>query len=160
VLKHYKFQICLFTPPLGDFQLVSEPGTSLELNRPQRLFWWLRAINTPNHIHSNHPSIHHISFNTRAKCNTPRHNSSDRSTQSSRFNSIALELVRGSFVFLRCSCLLGLAFFSFFEVKLKTIEISHDFAYLDHFATNWFIFAIQIHFLTSMSKTLCFGKSK
>jgi hypothetical protein len=42
---------------------------------PQRLFWWLRAINTPNHLHSNHPSIHHTSFNTRAKCNTPRHKS-------------------------------------------------------------------------------------
>jgi hypothetical protein len=23
---------------------------------------------------------------------------------------------------------------------------------LDHFATTWFLFAIQIHFLTSMSK--------
>jgi hypothetical protein len=31
---------------------------------------------------------------------------------------------------------------------------------LDHFATTWFIFAIQIYFLTSMLKTLCFGKSK
>jgi hypothetical protein len=39
------------------------------------VFWWLRAINTPNHLHSNHPSIHHSPFNTRAKCNTPRHNS-------------------------------------------------------------------------------------
>jgi hypothetical protein len=42
---------------------------------PQRLFWWLRAINTPNHLHSNHPSIHHSPFNTRAKCNTPRNKS-------------------------------------------------------------------------------------
>jgi hypothetical protein len=32
VLKVYKFQICLFTPPLGDFQLVSELDTSLESN--------------------------------------------------------------------------------------------------------------------------------
>ena len=29
----------------------------------------------PNHLHSNHPSIHHTSFNTRAKCNTSRHKS-------------------------------------------------------------------------------------
>jgi hypothetical protein len=35
----------------------------------------LRAINTPNHLHSNHPSIHHTPFNTRAKHNTPRHKS-------------------------------------------------------------------------------------
>jgi hypothetical protein len=33
VLKVCKFQICLFTPPIGDFQLVSEPGTLLEPNR-------------------------------------------------------------------------------------------------------------------------------
>jgi hypothetical protein len=33
VLKVYKFQICIFTPPpLGDFQFVSKPGTSLESN--------------------------------------------------------------------------------------------------------------------------------
>jgi hypothetical protein len=42
---------------------------------PQRLNWWLRAINTPNHLHSNHPNIQHSPFNTRAKCNTPRHKS-------------------------------------------------------------------------------------
>jgi hypothetical protein len=29
----------------------------------------------PNHLHSNHPNIHHSPFNTRAKCNTPRHKS-------------------------------------------------------------------------------------
>jgi hypothetical protein len=34
------------------------------------------AINTPsNQLHSNHPIIHHSPFNTRAKCNTPRHKS-------------------------------------------------------------------------------------
>jgi hypothetical protein len=35
----------------------------------------LRAINTPNHHHSNHPSIPHIAFNTRAIDFTPRHKS-------------------------------------------------------------------------------------
>jgi hypothetical protein len=39
---------------------------------PQRLFWWLRAINTLNHLHSNHPSIQHIAFNTRAIDSTPK----------------------------------------------------------------------------------------
>jgi hypothetical protein len=33
VLKTCKFQIPPIHPPLGDFQLVSEPGTSLEPNR-------------------------------------------------------------------------------------------------------------------------------
>jgi hypothetical protein len=37
--------------------------------------WWLRAINTPNHHHSIHPSIPHIAFNTRAIDFTPRHKS-------------------------------------------------------------------------------------
>jgi hypothetical protein len=50
-------------------------GAPIDSSHPQRLFWWFRAINTPNHLHSNYPSIHHFPFNTRAKCNTPRHNS-------------------------------------------------------------------------------------
>jgi hypothetical protein len=37
--------------------------------------WWLRAINTPNHLYSNHPSIPLIAFNTRAIDFTPRHKS-------------------------------------------------------------------------------------
>jgi hypothetical protein len=36
--------------------------------------WWLRAINTPNHRHSKHPSLQHFTFNTRASAFTPRHN--------------------------------------------------------------------------------------
>jgi hypothetical protein len=35
--------------------------------------WWLRAINTPNHHHSKHPSFQHFTFNTRASVFTPRH---------------------------------------------------------------------------------------
>jgi hypothetical protein len=37
--------------------------------------WWLRAINTPNHHHSKHPSLQHFTFNTRASAFTLRHNS-------------------------------------------------------------------------------------
>jgi hypothetical protein len=33
VIKFVNFRFALFTPPLGDFQLVSEPGASLEPNR-------------------------------------------------------------------------------------------------------------------------------
>jgi hypothetical protein len=40
---------------------------------PQRLWKWLGAINTPNHLIHIHPSIPNISFNTRAKDSTPRH---------------------------------------------------------------------------------------
>jgi hypothetical protein len=81
--------------------------------------WWLRAINTPNHHHTKHPSILNIAFNTRAIDSTPRHNKSGRSTQSPQINYSALGLVRGSLVFLCCSCLLGLAFFFFSILTLK-----------------------------------------
>jgi hypothetical protein len=40
---------------------------------PQRLWKWLWAINIPNHLIHNHPSIPNISFNTRAKDFTSRH---------------------------------------------------------------------------------------
>jgi hypothetical protein len=39
--------------------------------------WWLRAINTPNHHNSKHPSLLKFSFNTRASAFTPRHKSKD-----------------------------------------------------------------------------------
>jgi hypothetical protein len=39
--------------------------------------WWLRAINTPNHHHSKHPSFPRFSFNTRASAFTPRHKSKE-----------------------------------------------------------------------------------
>jgi hypothetical protein len=41
------------------------------------------------------------------------------------------------------------------EVK-PTIEDSCDSTYLDPFATTWFVFAKQIHFLTSKSKHFSF----
>jgi hypothetical protein len=37
----------------------------------------LRAINTPNHYHSKHPSFLDISFNTRASAINTRHNSKE-----------------------------------------------------------------------------------
>jgi hypothetical protein len=78
------------------------------------------AINTPNHHNTNNPSILNIAFNTRAIASTPRHNQSDRSTQSPQINSSALGLVRGSLVFLCCSCLLGLDFFFSFQFLLSS----------------------------------------
>jgi hypothetical protein len=81
--------------------------------------WWLRAINTPNHHNSKHPSILNIEFNTRAIEFTPRHNQSNRSTQSPQINFSALGLVRWSLMFLCYYCLLGLAFFFFSILTLK-----------------------------------------
>jgi hypothetical protein len=42
------------------------------------------AINIPNHLIQSHPSILSFSFIARAKSNTPRHNQSNQSTQSSQ----------------------------------------------------------------------------
>jgi hypothetical protein len=81
--------------------------------------WLLGAINTPNHHNSKHPCILNIAFNTRAIDTTKRHNQSDRSTQSPQINPSTLVLVRGSLVFLCCSCLLGLAFFFFSILTVK-----------------------------------------
>jgi hypothetical protein len=39
--------------------------------------WWLRAINTPNHHHSKHPSFPRFSFNTRASAFTSKHKSKE-----------------------------------------------------------------------------------
>jgi hypothetical protein len=47
-------------------------GAPIDSSLPQRLNWWLGAINTPNHLHSNHPSIHYSSLNTRAIDSTPK----------------------------------------------------------------------------------------
>jgi hypothetical protein len=48
---------------------------------------WLEAINTPNHLHSSHPSLLHFSFNTRAKNTLQRHNQSIQSSPSSKIKS-------------------------------------------------------------------------
>jgi hypothetical protein len=53
---------------------------------PQRLPWWLRAINTPNHHNSKHPRFVNITFITRALAFTPRHNSKDQSLSKSQIH--------------------------------------------------------------------------
>jgi hypothetical protein len=53
---------------------------------PQRLPWWLRAINTPNHHNFKHPRFLSITFNTRALAFTPRHNSKDQSLSKSQIH--------------------------------------------------------------------------
>jgi hypothetical protein len=78
----------------------------------QRLPWWLRAINTPNHHNSKHPSFLNITFNTRALAFTPRHNTKDQILSKSQIHSkhlVACERERFlcSFEFLS----LGLPFF-------------------------------------------------
>jgi hypothetical protein len=46
----------------------------------------LRAINTPNHHNSKHPSLLKFSFNTRASAFTPRHKSKDQSLSKSQIH--------------------------------------------------------------------------
>jgi hypothetical protein len=53
---------------------------------PQRLLWWLRAINTPNHHNSKHPRFLSITFITRALAFTPRHNSKYQSLSKSQIH--------------------------------------------------------------------------
>jgi hypothetical protein len=53
---------------------------------PQRLLWWLRAINTPNHHNSKHSRFLSITFITRALAFTPRHNSKDQSLSKSQIH--------------------------------------------------------------------------
>jgi hypothetical protein len=53
---------------------------------PQRLLWWLRAINTPNHHNSKHPRFLSITFITRALAFTPRHNLKDQSLSKSQIH--------------------------------------------------------------------------
>jgi hypothetical protein len=43
---------------------------------------WLKTINTPNHLHSSHPSFRNSTFNTRAKAFAPRHSQKIKSSQS------------------------------------------------------------------------------
>jgi hypothetical protein len=78
---------------------------------PQQLLWWLRAINTPNHHNSKHPSFLNITFNTRALAFTPRHNTKDQILSEAQTHSkhlVACEReILCSFEFL----LLGLPFF-------------------------------------------------
>jgi hypothetical protein len=59
-------------------------GAPIDSSPPQRLVWWLRAINTPNHHHSKHPRFLSITFNTKALAFTPRHNSKDQSLSKSQ----------------------------------------------------------------------------
>jgi hypothetical protein len=67
---------------------------------PQRLLWWLGAINTPNHHNSKHPSFQKFPFNTRALAFTPRHNSKDQSLSKSRISSPTIsDLWERDFVF-------------------------------------------------------------
>jgi hypothetical protein len=48
-------------------------GAPIARSRHQRIWKWLGAINTPNHLIHINSSIPNISFNTRAKDSTPRH---------------------------------------------------------------------------------------
>jgi hypothetical protein len=93
---------------------------------PQRLLWWLRAINTLNHHNSKHPRILKITFNTRALAFTPRHNSKDQNLSKSQIHLKHLVTCEREIL---CSfelLLLGLPFFfshSYSQVLCKRGKI-------------------------------------
>jgi hypothetical protein len=72
----------------------------------------------PPPLHPSNHSTHCIQYKSN-RLHSKDTNLSDRSTQSPQFNSSALGLMRGSFVFLCCSCLLSLAIFSLSLLTLK-----------------------------------------
>jgi hypothetical protein len=101
-----KLQRSKSSKPLRLSDVAGAPDP-IDSSLPQRLNWWLGAINTPNHLHSNDPSIHYSPFNTRAKHNTPRHKSKPSIRSKSPIQFQSLGLVRRSFlVFSCCSCCL------------------------------------------------------
>jgi hypothetical protein len=53
-------------------------GAPIASSLPPTAYWWLRAINTPNHHNSKQPSVLKFSFHTRASAFNPRHNSKDQ----------------------------------------------------------------------------------
>jgi hypothetical protein len=65
--------------------------------------WWLRAINTPNHHHSKHPSFQHFTFNTRASAFTPRRNSIESKSLQAPNLFQPLSDLRESFVCVLCA---------------------------------------------------------
>jgi hypothetical protein len=85
---------------------------------PQRLPWWLRAINTPNHHHSKHLSFLKITFNTRALAFTPRHNTKDQILSESQIHSKHLVACKRDFCVHLSSCRIDWLS-SFFYLTLK-----------------------------------------
>jgi hypothetical protein len=82
---------------------------------PQRLPWWLGAINPPFHHNFKYPRFLNITFNTRALAFTPRHNSKDQSLSKSQIHSKHLVACEREIL---CSfelLLLGLPFFFSFS---------------------------------------------
>jgi hypothetical protein len=72
----------------------------------------------PNHLHSNHPSIPHIAFNTRAIDFTPRHKSKRSIHSKSQIQLWRIRACERITCVSCCSCLLGWLSFLFL-VTLK-----------------------------------------
>jgi hypothetical protein len=80
---------------------------------PHRLWKWMRAINTPNHLIHNHPSIPNISFNTRAKDSYPRHIKQIESSLSLRNQLNSIRDLREGFLVFFVSLVAWLGLFLF-----------------------------------------------
>jgi hypothetical protein len=77
----------------------------------------VRAINTPDHHHSSHPSIATSSFNTRAKEYTPntqsKHQPLSKLQNQVKWSKVLSDLREGDLCLFCCSCCLVAFFFSF-----------------------------------------------
>jgi hypothetical protein len=94
-------------------------GAPIASSHSPTAYWWLGAINIPQPPQHQAPkhSEHCIQYKSNRLHSKTQ---SKRSIHSkSQINSSALGLVRGSLVFLCCSCFLGLAFFFFSILTLK-----------------------------------------
>jgi hypothetical protein len=78
---------------------------------PPTVVLWLRAINTPNHLHSKHPSFPRFSFNTRASAFTPRHKSKESKPLQVPNPLQPFSDLRESFVRVLCALVAWIAFF-------------------------------------------------
>jgi hypothetical protein len=99
------------------FGLPSKTGCDRQEPSPTAM-WCLRAINTPNHHYSKHPSFQHFTFNTRASAFTPRHKLKDQSLSKclSLFESPS-DLRESLFVFFELLFLGSLSSFLFLVPK-------------------------------------------
>jgi hypothetical protein len=85
--------------------------TGLSSSLHQRLWKWLGAINTPNHLIHIHPSFSKITFNTRASAFTPRHISKDQTLSKSRIQLKHLVTCERVYSYSFALLFLGLPFF-------------------------------------------------
>jgi hypothetical protein len=82
-------------------------GVPVNSRVSQQMNWWVGAINTPDHLHSSHPSFLNSTFNTRAKAFTPIHIPKIKSSPTSKSTQLLSDLREG----VLCSFIAWIALF-------------------------------------------------